>query len=68
MDCRFVLHLTQAQIEAENIYISNVSKEGSEAMTAEVCNILENELGIPPDRIYVKYKGYSDWGWNGGNF
>lgn len=48
--------------------LGSVSKEDSEAMTVEVCNTLEKELGLSPDRVYVKYKGYSDWGWNGGNF
>ena len=48
--------------------LGSVSKEGSEKMTVEVCNILQNELGISPDRIYVKYKGYADWGWNNMNF
>ncbi len=48
--------------------LGSVSKEGSEAMTVEVCNILQKELGISPDRVYVKYKGYADWGWNNMNF
>lgn len=48
--------------------LGSVSKDGSQAMTAEICNILEKELGISPDRVYVKYKGYADWGWNRINF
>ena len=48
--------------------LGSVSKEGSEAMTAEVCNILEKELVISPARVYVKYTGYADWGWNKNNF
>lgn len=48
--------------------LGSVSPEGSEKMTKEVCKILSNELGISPDRIYVKYKGYADWGWNNMNF
>ena len=45
-----------------------VNPSASNDMTAEICNILENELGISPARIYVKYEGYDDWGWNGRNF
>lgn len=45
-----------------------VNKNASNSMTAAVCEILEKNLGIAPDRVYVKYTGYSDWGWNGGNF
>ena len=41
-----------------------VNSEASEKMTAVICDILENELSISPDRVYVKYTGYKDWGWN----
>lgn len=39
-----------------------------EAMTAKVCEIFGEVLGISPDRIYVKYEAVANWGWNGGNF
>ncbi len=45
-----------------------VNSEASEKMTVAICEILENELNISPDRVYVKYTGYSDWGWNKMNF
>ena len=45
-----------------------VNSAASENMTAEICGILENELGISPDRVYVKYSGCTDWGWNKHNF
>lgn len=48
--------------------LGSVSKDGSSAMTKEMCNILCEELGISPDRIYIKYTGFADWGWNGNNF
>ncbi|MCH5198919.1 MAG: hypothetical protein J1E34_08440 [Oscillospiraceae bacterium] len=48
--------------------LGSVAPQDSEKMTASVCDILESELGISPDRIYVKYTGYSNWGWNGSNF
>ncbi|MDE6625529.1 MAG: hypothetical protein K2K56_04050 [Lachnospiraceae bacterium] len=38
-----------------------------EAMTAEICKIFGDVLGIASDHIYIKYEAVSDWGWNGGN-
>lgn len=38
-----------------------------EAMTAEICKIFGDVLGIAPDHIYIKYEAVSEWGWNGGN-
>lgn len=37
-------------------------------MTGKICEILEEELGIPGSAVYVTYHGIADWGWNGGNF
>ena len=45
-----------------------VSAAASERMTAEICRILQARLGIAPERVYVKYGGYENWGWNGANF
>ena len=45
-----------------------VAADDSQKMTAEICRILKDELDIPGDAVYVKYAGYKDWGWNGGNF
>lgn len=39
-----------------------------DALTGKICDILSEELGISPDRIYVTYSEFSEWGWNGGNF
>ncbi len=41
---------------------------GFDKMTDGVCTLLNKELGIPTDRIYVKYEEVSHWGWNNGNF
>ncbi len=38
------------------------------SMTAKICRILEEELGIPGSSVYVTYHPVSDWGWKGGNF
>lgn len=45
-----------------------VSKEAYDKVTAEVCKIYEEELGIPQNKIYVKYEEIENWGWNGSNF
>ena len=37
-------------------------------MTGEICKIFNEELGIEPNRIYVKYEEVANWGWNGENF
>lgn len=46
----------------------NASSDAYSKMTGEICTILNEELGLSPDRIYVTYRGVSDWGWNGRNF
>lgn len=37
-------------------------------MTTEICKILNDVLGVPADKVYVKYSPVDNWGWNGGNF
>lgn len=39
-----------------------------EKLTALICGILNSELAIPANRIYVKYEEISHWGWNNKNF
>lgn len=39
-----------------------------EKLTALLCQIYEDELGIPKNRIYIKYEEVEYWGWNGTNF
>lgn len=48
--------------------LGSVSSSASEKMTKKLCEVLSNELSLSSDRVYVKYAGFSDWGWNGGNF
>lgn len=38
------------------------------SMTEAVTEILNKELDIEPDKIYVKYSEVENWGFNGGNF
>ena len=44
------------------------SAAGTAQMTAKLCALLERELSIPSDRIYVAYFPTDSWGWNGNNF
>ena len=46
----------------------NVDKSSSDMFTRHMCSYLNNLLDISPDRIYVRYEGGTDWGWNGSNF
>lgn len=45
-----------------------VEPSQSEEMTGRICQILDEELGIPSQNIYVTYQGIMDWGWSGRNF
>ena len=46
----------------------NASSDAYDKMTAAICTIYEEELGIPSNNVYVSYIGTSDWGWSGRNF
>lgn len=43
-------------------------KAAYERFTAQICKILNDVLGVPADKVYVKYSPTENWGWNGGNF
>lgn len=46
----------------------NASNSAYEQLTAAICKILADNLGVPSDKVYVKYSPTEHWGWNGGNF
>lgn len=46
----------------------NASKSACENFTREACRIMSEELGISPDKVYVKYEFSTEWGWNNMNF
>lgn len=48
--------------------LGSVDAGASDKMTARLCEILEKELCIPGNAVYVSYWGTGSWGWNGGNF
>ncbi len=39
-----------------------------EKLTGTLTEILHEELGISPSRIYIQYEECRYWGWNGSNF
>ena len=42
--------------------------EQTNEFTNEICKIFGEDLGIPADKIYINYTGFTQWGWNGENF
>lgn len=46
----------------------NAPSSAYNQMTAEICRIYKEQLGIPEDAVYITYSGVKDWGWNGRNF
>jgi phenylpyruvate tautomerase PptA (4-oxalocrotonate tautomerase family) len=44
------------------------SADAYNRLTKVITEIINQELGIRPDGIYVKYEEVSTWGWNGSNF
>ena len=48
--------------------LGSASGTAKDAMTEAVCDKVGELLGIPSERIYVKYMEFSVWGNNGFNF
>lgn len=46
----------------------NVDKSSADMFTRHVCDYFSKNLSIKPERVYVRYEGGTDWGWNGSNF
>lgn len=46
----------------------SVDKKASEKFTEEICEYFDSHFGIPTSRVYVRYSGGTDWGWNCNNF
>lgn len=45
-----------------------VDAVGSAKFTESVCSELQSKYGVPASRVYVRFEGGTDWGWNGSNF
>ncbi len=50
--------------------IGGLSGEVNRKLSRKVCQLLNESLGIPPNRIYLNFTDVpaSDWGWNGNTF
>ncbi len=55
-----------AMIEVD--LFGKASDSGYDALTRAITDIVSDELGISPGRIYVKYNEISHWGYSGFNF
>lgn len=58
---------TPAAMVEVDIFGSTTSS-AYDALTAEICRIISLHIGVPSDRIYVKYRECNRWGYNGFNF
>ena len=36
--------------------------------TGKITELINKELGVSPNNVYVKYSETNNWGWNGSNF
>lgn len=46
----------------------SADSDAYDRLTAKICQLYESKLGIPADRVYVKYEESDRWGWNKINF
>ena len=51
-----------------NVFGHDVPRASWEQLTTAITKTLGSELGIPADRMYIRYTASTDWGWNGSNF
>ncbi len=67
--CRMYFHGSDAPCAMVQVQVfGKINPEACERLTAEVCRIMQDVLGIPADCTYVKYEEVSLWGWNSQNF
>lgn len=50
--------------------IGGLSGDVNKKLSQQVCKLLTDSLGIPPDRVYLNFAEIeaSNWGWNGNTF
>ncbi len=71
-DDEYCLYMGGKKVE-KGVFVSvslygSASSEAYDKMTAEICRVYQEQLDIPPEKVYVTYAGFKDWGWNGKNF
>jgi len=54
-------------MELKSIGLSDAKTPG---LSQSLCQLIQNELGVPSDRIYIEFQDAPRkmWGWNGGTF
>ncbi len=53
---------------AEVKLFGKADREHLTKLTAKICEIFKEELGVDGSNVYVKYEEVTHWGWNGSNF
>lgn len=50
--------------------IGGLTHDVNRAISKDLCALLHQHLGIPPERVYLTFSDVprTDWGWNGGTF
>ena len=48
--------------------VGKAPRAAYDALTARLCEIMGEVLGIAPDMVYVKYEEVEHWGYDGYNF
>ena len=50
--------------------IGGLSGDVNRKLSQQVCKLLNDSLGIPPDRVYLNFTAVEvgNWGWNGSTF
>lgn len=50
--------------------LGGLSAEVNRSLSASLCSLLNDKLGIPPERVYINFESCErdQWGWNGSTF
>ena len=50
--------------------IGGLTNDVNRKLSQQVCKVINDALGIPPDRVYLNFADVdaSKWGWNGSTF
>ena len=69
-ECRMAFRgTTTPDIAYVEVKLLGASTEAAyESLTAAITKTVNAVLGVPSDRVYVKYEEISTWGYNGANF
>ena len=55
---------------AEIKSLGGLSGEVNHSLSASLCSLLNEKLGIPPERVYINFQSFErdHWGWNNSTF